>query len=91
MSGSCCACVANFGMLFQGAALFDSMTVAENVAFALRREKLPEDAIKERVARALDVVELSGTEDKRPSNFPAACANASASRAPSFMNADCPL
>ena len=28
-----------FGMLFQGAALFDSMTVAENVAFALRREK----------------------------------------------------
>jgi len=58
-----------FGMLFQGAALFDSMTVAENVAFALRREKLPEDAIKERVARALDVVELSGTEDKRPSEL----------------------
>ncbi len=58
-----------FGMLFQGAALFDSMTVAENVGFALRRENLPEDAIKERVARALDVVELSGTEDKRPSEL----------------------
>src|ERR1700720_1587607 len=28
-----------FGMLFQGAALFDSMTVAENVAFAFRRER----------------------------------------------------
>src|SRR5579862_2611696 len=31
-----------FGMLFQGAALFDSMTVAENVGFPLRREGRPE-------------------------------------------------
>ncbi len=58
-----------FGMLFQGAALFDSMTVAENVGFALRREKLPEADIGKRVAQALDVVELSGTEDKRPSEL----------------------
>src|SRR4051794_38216110 len=37
-----------FGMLFQSAALFDSMTVAENVGFALRRHlKLPEAEIKE--------------------------------------------
>jgi len=58
-----------FGMLFQGAALFDSMTVAENVGFALRRERLPEADIEKRVAQALDVVELSGTEDKRPSEL----------------------
>jgi phospholipid/cholesterol/gamma-HCH transport system ATP-binding protein len=58
-----------FGMLFQGAALFDSMTVAENVGFALRRERLPEADIEKRVAQALDVVELSGTEDKKPSEL----------------------
>src|SRR2546426_4901229 len=35
-----------FGMLFQGAALFDSMTVAENVAFAFRRDRsLPENEV----------------------------------------------
>src|SRR5215472_812592 len=34
-----------FGMLFQSAALFDSMTVAENVAFACRRESLPDDHV----------------------------------------------
>src|SRR5579859_7042872 len=41
-----------FGMLFQGAALFDSMTVAENISFAFRRDPtLPEDEIARRVAR----------------------------------------
>src|SRR5438132_5916925 len=35
-----------FGMLFQGAALFDSMTVADNIAFAFRRDRsLPEEEI----------------------------------------------
>jgi phospholipid/cholesterol/gamma-HCH transport system ATP-binding protein len=60
-----------FGMLFQGAALFDSLTVAENVAFALRRTgvKHTEAEISQRVARALDLVELSGTEDKSPSEL----------------------
>lgn len=59
-----------FGMLFQGAALFDSMTVAENVAFAFRRKKnFTEAEIAKKVANALDVVELSGTEDKRPSEL----------------------
>ncbi len=46
-----------FGMLFQGAALFDSMTVAENVAFALRRLRHGTDAeIEKKVAEALDMV-----------------------------------
>jgi phospholipid/cholesterol/gamma-HCH transport system ATP-binding protein len=59
-----------FGMLFQGAALFDSLTVAENVAFALRREhKLPAAEIRRKVADVLDMVELSGTEEKKPSEL----------------------
>ncbi len=59
-----------FGMLFQSAALFDSLTVAENVAFALRRERvLPEMEIGRKVAQALEMVELSGTEDKKPSEL----------------------
>jgi phospholipid/cholesterol/gamma-HCH transport system ATP-binding protein len=56
-----------FGMLFQGAALFDSMTVAENVSFVLRRErKLSEAEIARKVDGALDMVDLSGTQDKKP-------------------------
>src|SRR5579859_4217044 len=59
-----------FGMLFQGAALFDSMTVAENVAFAFRRDRsLPEQEIAERVAHVLDLVDLPGIEDSNPSEL----------------------
>ncbi|MDB6064469.1 MAG: transporter related-protein [Pedosphaera sp.] len=59
-----------FGMLFQSAALFDSMSVEENVAFPLRREKVTsEPEIKKRVAQALEMVELSGTERKKPSEL----------------------
>lgn len=59
-----------FGMLFQGAALFDSMTVAENVAFAFRRNRtLSREAVAKRVANALNMVDLSGTEDKKPSEL----------------------
>ena len=56
-----------FGMLFQGAALFDSLTVAENVAFVLRREgKLTEPEITKKVDQALDMVDLGGTQNKKP-------------------------
>jgi len=59
-----------FGMLFQGAALFDSMTVAENVAFAFRRERtLTEAQIACRVTEVLEMVDLPGTESKRPSEL----------------------
>jgi len=59
-----------FGMLFQGAALFDSMTVAENVGFALRREKnLSAAELDRRVSEALEMVELPGTERKVPSEL----------------------
>lgn len=59
-----------FGMVFQGAALFDSMNVAENVAFAFRRErKFTEKEVARKVAEALDMVELPGVEKKRPSEL----------------------
>ena len=59
-----------FGMLFQGAALFDSLTVAENVAFVLQREgKLTEPEITKKVDQALDMVDLGGTQDKKPAEL----------------------
>ncbi len=59
-----------FGMLFQGAALFDSMTVAENVAFAFRRDRsLPPDEVARRVAEVLEVVDLPGIEQKNPAEL----------------------
>jgi len=59
-----------FGMLFQGAALFDSMTVAQNIAFPFRRDRsLPETEVAQRVAHVLDLVELTGTENKKPSEL----------------------
>ena len=59
-----------FGMLFQGAALFDSMTVEENIAFALRRhQNCTEAELREKVREALALVELSGIEQKKPSQL----------------------
>ncbi len=58
------------GMLFQGAALFDSLTVEENIAYPLRENtKLPENEIKEVVGRNLELVGLPGIEDKMPSDL----------------------
>jgi phospholipid/cholesterol/gamma-HCH transport system ATP-binding protein len=59
-----------FGMLFQSAALFDSMTVAENVGFAFRRDRsLPEAEVRKKVADVLEMVDLPGTEDKKPAEL----------------------
>jgi phospholipid/cholesterol/gamma-HCH transport system ATP-binding protein len=59
-----------FGMLFQGAALFDSMTVAENVAFAFRRDRsLPQSEVSAKVANVLEMVDLPGTQEKKPSEL----------------------
>jgi phospholipid/cholesterol/gamma-HCH transport system ATP-binding protein len=57
------------GYVFQFAALFDSMTVAENIALGLAKRGLDHDAIVERTAESLGVVELSGTEDKYPAEL----------------------
>ena len=58
------------GILFQGAALFDSMNVADNVAFPLR-EAGERDAkkIADKVREMLSVVELEGEEEKMPVNL----------------------
>lgn len=60
------------GMLFQGSALFDSLTVAENVAYGLR-EHLPGTEhrleIEERVATVLSMVGLPNTQDMMPSEL----------------------
>lgn len=58
------------GMVFQHPALFDSLTVFENVAFGLRRHyHLSEDVIKEKVLKALQLVNLSGVEHKKPAEI----------------------
>jgi phospholipid/cholesterol/gamma-HCH transport system ATP-binding protein len=55
------------GMLFQSAALFDSMTVEQNLAFPLREQGIKDaKLIQERVTEALDMVELLGSEKKMP-------------------------
>jgi phospholipid/cholesterol/gamma-HCH transport system ATP-binding protein len=59
-----------FGVLFQGAALFDSLTVGENVGLGLREHHLlPEPEIKKRVAERLDWVGLEGSENLKPSSL----------------------
>ncbi len=58
------------GYLFQGGALFDSMTVFENVAFPLReKRRLGKGEIRERVQRELGHVGLTGSERKFPSQI----------------------
>ena len=59
-----------FGVLFQGSALFDSLTVFENVALPLReRTKQTEEEIRERVAVTLAQFELTGHEEKYPAQL----------------------
>jgi phospholipid/cholesterol/gamma-HCH transport system ATP-binding protein len=59
-----------FGMLFQAAALFDSLTVGENVAFALvEHTRLSRAEIADRVREKLTLVGLPGTEDLFPSEL----------------------
>ena len=56
-----------FGMVFQMAALFDSMTVFENVAFVPMREGILSEAeIDAKVKEALEMAELDGTQSKKP-------------------------
>ena len=53
-------------MVFQSYALFPHMTVWENVAFGLKRKKVPADEIKRRVGEMLEIVHLQGRERRRP-------------------------
>ncbi|HUO61697.1 MAG TPA: ATP-binding cassette domain-containing protein [Candidatus Acidoferrales bacterium] len=57
------------GMVFQESALFDSLTVEDNVAFRLNEEHLPPEQVHERVVRALSFVELEHTTALYPSEL----------------------
>jgi len=57
------------GYVFQFAALFDSMTVFDNVAMGLRRMRMPEPDIVERVHESLQLVEMTGFEDRLPAQL----------------------
>lgn len=68
--------VINMGMLFQGAALFDSMNVEENTGFFLQEhgdlatnKKFTRAEIRDKVGHALEMVGLAGTEKKMPSEL----------------------
>ena len=56
----------DFGMVFQGYALFPTMTVAENVAFPLKVRKKPAKEIADRVAECLDLVQMGEFADRLP-------------------------
>jgi phospholipid/cholesterol/gamma-HCH transport system ATP-binding protein len=58
------------GILFQGGALFDSMTVADNIAFPLREagERDPK-VLRSKVAEMLEVMEMEGQEEKMPESL----------------------
>lgn len=57
------------GYVFQFAALFDSMSVAENIRMGLARRGHDEQAIRKRIEESLEVVELGGSEDKLPAEL----------------------
>ena len=59
-----------FGMLFQGAALFDSLNIFENVAFSMiEHTTTSREAMEKRVAECLALVGLKGIEDKKPAEL----------------------
>ncbi len=60
------AAARHFGILFQSYALFPNLTVRENVAYGLHNQKLSADVIDRRVKELLQLVELTGSEQKYP-------------------------
>ena len=60
---------ARVGYVFQSAALFDSLSVGDNIRLGLRRRGMGEEAMDERVRESLDVVDLAGTAEKFPAEL----------------------
>lgn len=60
---------AGIGYVFQGAALFDSLTVLENVGFAMYQQRRPEEEIRTEVMKRLEMVGLADAVDKVPSEL----------------------
>jgi phospholipid/cholesterol/gamma-HCH transport system ATP-binding protein len=73
----------HIGTVFQEGALFDSLTVRDNVGYRLNEEHLPDDEITARATEALRFVELDRPSTNSPPSSPEACAAASPSPAPS--------
>jgi spermidine/putrescine transport system ATP-binding protein len=59
----------NVNMVFQAYGLFPHMTVAENIAFGPKIQKVPRDEIAQRVNAILKTVRLEGMEDRRPAQL----------------------
>ncbi|HEV2883165.1 MAG TPA: ATP-binding cassette domain-containing protein [Pyrinomonadaceae bacterium] len=59
----------NFGMVFQEGALFDSLSVYENVAYRLHEQGIPEDEVEQEVRRMLRFVNLEDAIDKMPAEL----------------------
>jgi spermidine/putrescine transport system ATP-binding protein len=59
----------NVNTVFQNYALFPHLNVFDNIAFGLRREKRPKGEIRRRVAEALELVQLTGLEKRRPAQM----------------------
>jgi len=59
----------NVNTVFQNYALFPHLNVYDNIAFGLKREKCPKDEIRERVGKALELVQLPGYERRQPSQL----------------------
>lgn len=57
------------GMVFQSGALFESLTVKENVAYPLVEMEFPEEKIEEKVKKTLALLNLSGTEEMMPAEL----------------------
>ena len=61
----------NIAQVFQFPVIYDTMTVAENLAFPLRNRKLPQDKIKQRVGEIAEMLELSGQLNQRAAGLAA--------------------
>lgn len=59
----------NFGLVFQGYALFPHMTVRENIAYPLKVRRMARDAVEARVKEMLDLVQLARFIDRKPSEL----------------------
>ncbi|MGH8787525.1 MAG: ABC transporter ATP-binding protein [Cupriavidus necator] len=61
----------NIAQVFQFPVIYDTMTVGENLAFPLRNRGVPEAQVRERVGRVAEMLDLSGTLDRRASGLAA--------------------
>ncbi|SDF52181.1 ABC transporter ATP-binding protein [Sporomusa acidovorans] len=59
----------NVSMVFQNYALYPHMTVADNIIYGLKIQKLPKEEIVQRLKSAVDMLELNGLEDRKPKDL----------------------